>query len=63
MNTTNYQMLKKKKEKIEHKYDSTKLFLETYNYDDWLENEESSDTNKIDLPPMPPLEGGDEEVK
>ena len=38
MNTKNYQMLKEKN--IELKYDSTNLFIKTYNYDLWFENEE-----------------------
>ena len=32
MNTVNYQM-QKWRNKMEHKYDPTKLFLEKYNYD------------------------------
>ena len=36
------QLLKQKQ--IEHKYDPANLFLETYNYDVWFENEESTDT-------------------
>ena len=40
MNLTNYQILKKN---IELKYDLINLFLETYNYDLWFENEEPTD--------------------
>ena len=42
-----------------HKYDPTNLFLETYNYDVWFKNEESTDkARKGDkVPPMPSLEG------
>ena len=28
---------------MEHKYEPKKLFFEAYNYDSWLENEESTD--------------------
>ena len=41
-----------------NKYDPINLFLETYNCDNWFENEES-----VDLSDMPPLEGDEEEVK
>ena len=52
-----------KEKKIEPKYDSRKLFLEAYNYIDWLENEESANKDEsVDLSDMPPLEG-DEGVK
>ena len=45
-----------------NKYDPIYLFLETYNYDVWLENEESTDKEEsTDLSPMPALEG--DEVK
>ena len=51
------------------KYDSTKLFIQTYNYGPWFENEKSTNKEKltykeepVDLSDMPPLEG-DEEVK
>ena len=33
----------------------------TYNYNVWFENEESTDSRKSDLPPIPPLEGDKEE--
>ena len=46
------------KRKLGNKYDPINLFLETYNYDNWFENEES-----VDLSDMPPLEGDEEEVK
>ena len=57
-----------KKRKFSNKYDSINSFLEACNYDVWFESEESSDTTKTDkkstdLPPMPPLEGDEEEVK
>ena len=58
-----------KRKKIEHKYDPANLLLETYNYDPWFENEESSNTARqsdkeesVDLSHIPPPEGG-EEVK
>ena len=38
--------------------------LEIYNYNDWFENEET--TNKMEtvgLPDMPPLEGDEKEIK
>ena len=39
------------------------LFLETYNYGDWLENEELTDKEEsVGAFGMPPLEG-DEDVK
>ena len=61
MNLTNYQILKKN---IELKYDLINLFLETYNYDLWFENEEPTDWEKsVDLSDIPPLEGVEEEVK
>ena len=38
-----------KKRKLDHKYDSVNLFLETFNCEDWFENKESSDpTRKSD---------------
>ena len=50
-------MLKKKSQ------DPVNLFLETYNYDDWFKNEESTGKKEyIDLSDTPPLVG-DEEVK
>ena len=43
-----------KKRKLSSKYDSINLFLETYKYDVWIENEESTDTtsrkNDKDVP-------------
>ena len=55
---------------MEHKYDPTNLFLETYNYGPWFENEEATDTTRksdkeefVDLSDMPLLEGHEEEVK
>ena len=50
-----------KRSKIDPKYDPINLFLQKYSYDDWLENEELTDTTKSDLPPMTPLEGDEEE--
>ena len=49
-------------------YNPINLFLETYNYDVWFESEESPDKTKTNkksthLPPMPPLEKDQEEVK
>ena len=48
---------------MKYKHDPKKLFLETYNYDDWFENEESSYTTRksdkeesIDLSDIPQLE-------
>ena len=51
-------------------YDPINLFLETYNYNVWFENEEWTDTTSrksdkkesVDLFDMPPLTG-DEEAK
>ena len=64
-----------KRNKMKHKYDPIKLFLETCNYDVWFENEKSTDKEElsdttrksdkkdsVDLSDMPALEG-DEEVK
>ena len=52
-----------KRKNIELKYDPTSLFLKTYNYDLWLENEELTDKEEsVDLSEMTSLEG-DEEVK
>ena len=63
------EILDAKRNKMKHKYEPKKLFLETYNYDVWFENQESSDTKRksdkeesVDLSYMPSLEG-DEEVK
>ena len=60
---------------MKYKYDPKKLFLETYNnYNVLFENEELSNTLRksdkqesfdekpTDLPPMPQLEGDEEEV-
>ena len=33
-------------DKMEPKYDPNNLFLETYNYVDWFENEELTDTTR-----------------
>ena len=53
-----------KRKDIELKYDLTNLFLKTYNYELWFENEESTDREEsLDLSDMPPLEGNEEEVK
>ena len=53
-----------KRKDIELKYDPTNLFLKTYNYELWFENEESTDREEsLDLSDMPPLEGNEEEVK
>ena len=47
--------------KIEHKYDPSNLFLETYNYDPYFENEILTDTTRksdkeesVDLSDIPP---------
>ena len=32
-----------KRNKMDPKYDLDNLFLETYNYDDWFKNQESTD--------------------
>ena len=53
-----------KRKDIELKYDPTNLFLKTYNYELWFENEETTDREEsLDLSDMPPLEGNEEEVK
>ena len=50
-----------KKRKLSNEYDSTNFFLETYNYDAWFENDESTDTKtKSDLPLMPPTEDNED---
>ena len=50
------------KRRLGNKYDSTSLFLETYNHDVWFQNEESTDKEEsVDLSDMLPLEG--EKVK
>ena len=41
MNTSFFQMLKKKD--LDNKYDPIDLFHETYDYDIWFENEELAD--------------------
>ena len=62
-------LLQIKKKKLSNKYDPITLFIETYNYDVWFENEESTDTTRkcdkeesVNLSDMPPLED-DGEVK
>ena len=48
----------KKKRNLVSKYDPTNLFLETYNYDIWFENEDSTDIKiKSNLPTILALEG------
>ena len=54
---------------MSNKYDTFNLFLETYNYEDWLKNKESAGTTRksnkeeyVDSSDIPQLEG-DEEVK
>ena len=37
------------KRKLGNKYDPINLFLETYNYDAWFENERSTDTTSRKL--------------
>ena len=59
-----------RKKELGNKYNPINLFLETYNYDVWFENEELIDTTSrksdkeesVDLSDMLSLEG-DEEVK
>ena len=65
------------KRKLDDKYDPINLFLETYNYNIWFENEKESidkeewidkeesidKAESTDVPPMPPLEGDEEEVR
>ena len=58
-----------KRNKMKHKYNPTKSFLETCSYHVWFENEELSDTTRksdneesVDLSDLPPLKG-DEKVK
>ena len=47
---------------IEYRYETDKLFLKTYNYDNLFQNGESTDKKEsTDLPAMPALEG--KEVK
>ena len=70
-----YELSDAKRNKMKYKYDPKKLFLETYNnYNVLFENEELSNTLRksdkqesfdkkpTDLPPMPQLEGDEEEV-
>ena len=53
-----------KERNIEVKYDPNNLFLKSYNYSLWFENEESTDREGCaDLSDMPPVEGDEEEVK
>ena len=60
-----------KKGKSGNKYDPIILFLKTYNYNIWFENQKSTDTtsrksNKdesVDLSDMSPLEGDEEQIK
>ena len=68
INTIFFQMLKKE---LGNKYNPTNLFLETYNYNVWLENEELTDTTSeksckeesVDSSDMSPLEDDEEELK
>ena len=55
---------------MERKYKPKNLFFKAYNYDLWLENEESTDKEdlidkkeSVDLSDLLPLEGDEEEVK
>ena len=49
------------RKKIEHKYDPSNWFLETYNYNPWLKKEESNDKEEsADLSDIP-LSESDEE--
>ena len=55
---------------LHDKYDPINLFLETYNYNIWFENEEELIDKKMidreeltDVPPMPPLEGDEDKVR
>ena len=54
-----------KEKKIEFKYNPKYLFLDGYDYSMWSEDEEESTDKEEseDLPPMPPLEVDEEEVK
>ena len=56
------------KKELVNKYNPINLFRETNKYDEWFENEESTDTTRksnkedsLDLSDIPPLEG--DEVK
>ena len=68
INTIFFQMLKKE---LGNKYNPTNLFLETYNYNVQLENEELTDTTSeksckeesVDSSDMSPLEDDEEELK
>ena len=68
INTIFFQMLKKE---LGNKYNPTNLFLETYNYNVWLENEELTDTTSeksckeesVDSSDTSPLEDDEEELK
>ena len=68
INAIFFQMLKKE---LGNKYNPTNLFLETYNYNVWLENEELTDTTSeksckeesVDSSDMSPLEDDGEELK
>ena len=68
INTIFFQMLKKE---LGNKYNPTNLFLETYNYNVWLENKELTDTTSeksckeesVDSSDMSPLEDDEEELK
>ena len=64
------------KKKRKHGYNPKMLLLEGYDYGQWPENEESSDKDKsfeneesadkeesTNVPPMPALEGDEEEIK
>ena len=59
------------KKELGNKYNPTNLFLETYNYNVWLENEELTDTTSeksckeesVDSSDMSPLEDDEEELK
>ena len=55
---------------MDPKYDPESLFLKTYNFDSWFENEESTDKEEsiykeesTHAQPMPPLESDEQEVK
>ena len=57
-----------KKGKLNNKFEPRNLFLKGYNYSVWseksIDKEESTDKEELtDIPPMPPLEGYEEEVK
>ena len=68
INTIFFQMLKKE---LGNKCNPTNLFLETYNYNVWLENEELTDTTSeksckeesVESSDMSPLEDDEEELK